>query len=202
MQVPDTVAATLKAEVLTALEAALAPPIDRRASVVVEVEVEAFGEGTFTIRYAERLLTGKKGFSKKPLISAKLGRGAWQLLRDEMQAAVDGFPLATALRSHADDFRANSTTADVDAALQAIERMAEGLSITFSILGEGVITIARGPVDEATRELKIGLDGAQVRGLLSGAAFSSVRATIAGDRSVGTAVLAALGPALRKLKPL
>ena len=202
MKVPDTVAETLKPEVLTALEALLAPSADKRASVVVEVEIEAVGEGTFTLRYADKLLTGKKGFAKKPLASAKLSKGVWKLLRDELQAAVDGFPQAPELKARLEEFKAMTTTADADAAIGAVERMAEGLSISFDIKGEGTITLARGPVDEATRELKVSLDGAAVRGLLTGAALSSVRAGIAGDRSVGTAALAALGPALKKLKPL
>ncbi|MDP2344850.1 MAG: hypothetical protein Q8O67_28150 [Deltaproteobacteria bacterium] len=202
MIVPAAVADTLKPEMLTALEAVLAPAFEKRASVVVEVEIEAVGEGTFTIRFADRLLTAKKGFAKKPLASAKLGKGVWKLLRDELQVAVDGFPQAPELRARHEEFKATSTTADADAVIKAIERMAEGLSISFDIKGEGVITLARGPVDEATRELKIALDGAQVRALLTGAALNSVRAGVSGDRSVGTAVLAALGPALKKLKPL
>jgi hypothetical protein len=202
MIVPATVADTLKAEVLSALELALAPAVEKRASVVVEVEVEAVGEGTFTVRYADRLLTAKKGFAKKPLVSAKLGKGVWKLLRDEIQVAVDGFPKAPELRARAEEFKATSTTADADAVIKAIERMAEGLSVTFDIKGEGVITIARGPVDEAERELKVALEGDKVRALLTGAALTSVRPGISGDRSVGTAVLTALGPALKKLKPL
>ncbi len=199
MIIPALLADTLKPEVLSAIETALAPALERRASVVVEVEIEAVGEGTFTLRFADRSFSGKKGFAKKPLVSAKLGRGAWKLLRDELQVAVDGFVQAPELGARADQFKATSTTTDVDAAIQALERMAEGLSVTFDIKGEGIITVARGPVDEATRELKIGLDGAQVRGLLTGAPLTSVQASVGGDRSVATAVLAALGPALKKL---
>ena len=70
MEVPALVADTLKPAVLSALETALAPVLEKRASVVVEVEIEAVGEGTFTIRYADRLLTAKKGFAKQPLVSA------------------------------------------------------------------------------------------------------------------------------------
>lgn len=200
MIVPATVAETLKPEHLSAIEAALAPAVERRASVVVEVEVEVVGEGTFTIRYENRHLTAKKGFAKAAALSVKLGKGSWNLLRDELQAAVDGFPHAPLLRERSEHFRETTTTKDGDTAITAVHKIPEGLAVVFDIKGEGVMTVARGSVDEATREMKIGLVGSEVRGLLAGAALTSVKPSVGGDRSVGTSILAALGPTMRQLK--
>ena len=98
MKIPDTAAACLQADLLVDLEQRLGPPVDRRASVPFEVEIEVVGEGTFTLRIADGATTAKKGFAKKALISVKVGKGAWGLLRDELQAASDGFPAAPALQ--------------------------------------------------------------------------------------------------------
>ncbi len=200
MIVPSTVAETLKPETLSAIEAAVAPAVGRRASVDFEVEVEVVGEGTFTIRYEGGHLVGKKGFAKDATLSAKLGKGTWALLRDELQAAIDNFPQAPLLKEKAEHFRATTTTADIDAAIKAVQKIPKGLSVVFDIKGEGVMTLARGSVDEAEKELKIGLVGSQVRALLTGAPLTSAAASISGERSVGTSVLTALGPTLRQLK--
>jgi hypothetical protein len=145
-------------------------------------------------------VTTKKGFAKRPRLSVRLDRGAWPLLREQLQSAVDGFPHAPALRARLDAWR-TLTAAELDGVVAAITRIAEGTAVRFEVAGAGSITVARGPVDEATRELALGLDGAKLRALLSGAPLTSVQAGIRGDRSVGTAVVAALGPVLAKLKP-
>lgn len=200
MKIPDTAAACLQADILVDLEKRLAPVSERRASVPFEVEIEIVGEGTFTLRSADRTTTAKKGFAKKALLSVKVGKGAWGLLRDELQAASDGFPTAPALQKVATTFRETATTAQLDAAIKAVEKIAEGVAIVFDVKGEGVIVVARGSVDEAERELKITLQGSQVRALLTGAPFTSVVPTLAGDRSVGATVGTALGPLLHQLK--
>jgi hypothetical protein len=79
--------------------------------------------------------------------------------------------------------------------------MAEGLCMHFKVVGAGTISVARGPVDEATRELTVTLDASHIRGLLVGAPLSSLQMSMKGDRSVGTAVVAALGPMMRLLTP-
>ncbi len=186
-------------EMLTSLLENLAPPAAQRAQLTFDVEVEVVGEGTFTLTYDRGALRGKKGFSKKPLMSAKLDKGSLPLLRDELQAAVDGFPKAPELASRSASLKAMSA-ADAEGAAKAVTAIAEGLCMHFVISGEGTISVARGPVDEATRELTIGLDGAQIRGLLNGASPTTMRPTLKGDRSVGTAVVAAMAPVLRALK--
>lgn len=200
MQIPSAVADLIKPDVLSAIEAQLAPPEERRATRSLEVEVEVDGAGTFTFTYAGKKLTGKKGFAKKPLLSAKVSKTAWALLRDELQAAVDGFPAAPELAKRAQMFKTTSTAALLDAGIAAVEKMAEGASIAFDIKGEGVVVVARGAVDEATKEMKIVLSGPQIRGVLQGAPLSSATASVSGDRSVGTAVLSAMGPLLQQLQ--
>jgi hypothetical protein len=200
IQIPGTLAALLAPPTLSALETACAPPRELRAPVTFELEVEAAGEGTWVLRYEQRGLIGKKGFAKSPLLSLRLGKGALGLLRDELQAAVDGFPAAPELARRLVAARGLDAAAAA-AAHVAIAKLGEGHCIHFDVVGEGVISVARGPVDEATRELTISLDGRALRALLTGAPLSSVSATMKGDRSVGTAVLAALGPVMKTLQP-
>lgn len=197
--VPARFADVLATETLTDLMNVLAPPAEQRAKVGCDVEVEVVGEGTYTLTYDHGALRGKKGFAKKPLLSARVDKAAWPLLRDELQAAVDGFPKAPELNKRLVAVRAVSAV-EAEAATKAVTSMAEGLCIHFDISGAGRMSIARGPVDEATRELTVGLDGARIRGLLEGAAATTVTATLKGDRSVGTAVVAALAPVMRALK--
>jgi hypothetical protein len=199
MQIPATLAALLAPTSLTALETALAPPRDKRAAVVFELEVEAAGEGTWVLRYDQSGLVGKKGFAKAPLLSLRLGKGALGLIRDELQAAVDGFPHAPELARRLVAARGLDAAAAA-AAHAAIAKLAEGLCVHFDVAGDGQLSVARGPVDEATRELTVTLDGKALRALLTGAPLTSVSAGLKGDRSVGTAVLAALGPVLKTLQ--
>ena len=198
-QIPATLKATLEPTMLSVLEQALAPPPAQRASANVEVEIEADGEGAFTLTYKDRAVTAKKGFAKRPLVSARLGKGAWPLLRDQLQAAVDGFPAAPELATRLSAWRSLGA-AELDAVVAAVTKLADGTSVRFDIVGAGAITVARGAVDEATRELVIMLDAAKLRALMTGAPPSTVSASLKGDRAVGTAVLAAVGPVLTRLK--
>jgi hypothetical protein len=199
MQVPDTLAALLAPHALGSLEVALAPPRDQRAPVVFELEIEAAGEGTWVLRYDRGGLVGKKGFAKAPHLSLRLGRGALGLIRDALQAAVDGFPHAPELARRLVAAR-SLDAATAAAAHAAITRLAEGLCIHFDVEGEGQLSVARGPVDEATRELTVRLQGNALRALLTGAPLSSLQASLKGDRSVGTAVLGALAPLMKTLQ--
>jgi hypothetical protein len=197
--IPATLKLALEPASLAILEAALAPPPDRRATASVEIEIEAAGEGTFTVDYRARTATAKKGFARKPLISLRLERGAWGLLREQLQAAVDGFPAAPELRTRLDAWR-TLTAAELDGVVLALTKIAAGTSLRFDIAGAGGIVVARGPVDESTRELVVVLDAERLRGLLRGAPLLSVQAALKGDRAVGAAVVAALGPVFAKLK--
>jgi hypothetical protein len=199
VMVPATVKMTLAPATLSAIEAALAPPLERRARGTLELELEAKGEGTFTLTYKGGQLSGKKGFARAPLLSARLDPQSWALLREQLQAAVDGFPKAPALAERQRAFLALEQ-ATLDDALAAIGRLKEGLSIQFLIAGAGSITVARGPLDEATDELVVGLDAAVLRAVLAGGDPAAVRPSISGNRGVATAVLAALGPVARAVR--
>ncbi len=198
--VPERFVDALSAEVLSALLDALGPPTAQRAAVAFDVEVELQREGTFMLGYDHGVLRGKKGFAKRPLLSARLDVAAWSLLREELQAAVDGFPRAPALQQRASSLKALAQK-DAETAARAVTTMAEGLCVHFKIAGAGSISVARGPVDEATRELTVNLDATQIRGLLAGAPLPSLQWSMKGDRSVGTAIVAALGPMMRMLTP-
>lgn len=198
MQIPDTVRALLAPDVLSAVVDALAPK--QRAQGIAEVEVEVKKQGTFTLRYVDGALTGKKGFAKNALLSATLDDGAWRLTRDELQIAVDGFPQAPALAARL--AQAQGLDPAIGASLlSAVEKLPEGLCIHFVVSGEGRFSVARGAVDEATRELTITIPGTAVRGLLAGAPLSSLTFTMSGDRSLGAAVATAMTPIMHLVRP-
>lgn len=197
MQLPDTVAALLKADVLDAVVDALAPT--DRAAVTFAIEVEVQRQGTFTLTYKDGRLSGKKGFAGDPLLSATLDAGAWKLIVDELQAAVDGFPSAPILKARLETSKGLSAKSAAEV-LAAVAKLAEGLCIHFDIRGEGKISVCRGPVDEAARELTILVDGAQVRSLLTGAALTGLKVSMSGDRSVGASVATAMAPVMALMK--
>src|SRR5581483_10026622 len=106
MKIPSTLADTLKPDVLAELEKKLAPPPELRAQAHVEFEIEAAGEGTFTVVVERGSIAAKKGFAKDPLIAASIPKGGWALLQRELQAVVDGLPNAPALAQKLDLLRA------------------------------------------------------------------------------------------------
>ena len=197
--VPNTVKDILAPDSLAALEHVLAPPKERRAPISFQLEVEAVGEGTFTLTYDRGAVSGKKGFAKRPLLSVRIEKGAFGLLRDQLQAAVDGFPQAPELKRRLDVIRTFDPVM-ATAVHQAIAGIADGLCVHFDIAGDGRISVARGAVDEATRELTIVVPGKAVRALLTGASPTSVSPVVKGDRSVGTSVLTAMAPLLNHLR--
>lgn len=198
MKVPDTLAATLAPEVVAVVEAALAPPLELRAKAHVEMEIEAAGEGTFVLVVDAGKVSTKKGFAKDPLLSAVVPKGGWALLQRELQAAVDGFPSAPQLRRQVEAFKA-PRPGEIDALLAALVKLKDA-AIRFEVKGVGTYALARGPVDEATRVLTVKLDPAQIDALLAGAPVTALKADVSGDRSVLTAVAAALAPALQRMR--
>jgi hypothetical protein len=200
LTIPSTLKATLEPAALAAIEAALAPPLDHRAKTDLDIEVEADGEGTFTVSWKNRAVTAKKGFAKRPLISVRLGRGTWPLLREHLQAAVDGFASAPELRAALHAWRGMQAH-EVDAVVAAIAKLAEGAAVNFELKGAGNVIVARGPVDEATRELALRLEVQDLRAILSGRSPRALSVSTSGDRSVATALLTALGPVLALFRP-
>jgi hypothetical protein len=180
---------------LSSLTEALAPPPTKRAALDFEVEIDAGREGTWVVRYTNGAVTGKKGFAKNPIASVRLDGDVMGLLQTELQAAVDGYPSAPLLAKRLASIRAIEPAIASDI-FAAVKRLKEGLCVHVRVAGDGVISVARGPVDEATRELTILVDGKALRGLLTGADPASLSTSMRGDRTVGTAVVAAMGPQL------
>jgi hypothetical protein len=196
--IPDTLAATLEPPVLTAIEAALAPPMHLRAKARIEIEIEAQGEGTFVVVIDGGVVSAKKGFGKDPLVSAVLPKGGWKLIQKELQAAVDGFPSAPELRKRVDAIK-TPPAGELDGLVAALKKLGDA-AVRFDVKGTGTFALARGPVDEATRVLTVKLDPAQIDAVLAGAPVTTLKVDVGGDRGVLTAVLAALGPALQRLR--
>lgn len=200
VRVPDTLAATLAPDTLKALEDALAPPPHLRARHRLQIEIEAAGEGTFTIAIDGPVpMSAKKGFAKEPFLSIHIAKGGWPLIQRELQALVDGLPNAPSLKKHVDTLK-NPKPGELDALVDAASKIKDAC-IKFDVKGAASFAVARGPVDEATRVLKIGLDAAEIDAVLAGkAAPTSIKASIGGDRGVLTTIAAAMAPLLERLK--
>jgi hypothetical protein len=199
MPVAATVAELMAPASLAALEQAFLPPPTRRAPMTIEVEIEAAGEGTWVLRSGPAGLTAKKGFAKSPLLSVRLGKGAFAVVKNQLAHALEGFVAAPELARRLTAAR-ELEPATAALAHEALVKLAEGLCVHLDIVGAGRISVARGPVDEATKELTVSIDDTALRSVWSGAALSSVSPRLHGDRSVGTAVLSALGPVLAALR--
>jgi hypothetical protein len=194
MKVPSTLADSLKPDILAELEAKLAPPKELRAKAKVEFEIEAEGEGTFTIVVDGGVLSARKGFAKEPLVSASIARGAWPLIQRELQALADG-----ALAKYVEILQ-QPKPGEVDAIVAAMKKIKDA-GVKFDVKNGGKYMVAFGPLDEATRILSVSLDAAEIERVLAGTAPpTALKASIGGDRGVMTAVLAALGPVVSRLR--
>lgn len=199
-EVPATLAATLEPSTLAALDEALGPTKQNRAQRRLELEVEAKGEGTFTLVYDNGALSARKGFAKgDPLLGAEIPRGGWELVRRALQASVDGYPKAP------DIARRRAAVLGLPAAewermLDALAKVTD-LAVSLDLKGAGRYRVARGALDEATRELGISADAALLDGLLAGgnvAAVSGVK--VSGDRVLAAELLKVFGPLAAALK--
>lgn len=200
MDVPGTLAETLDEDVLAELEAVLGPPPDHRARGDVEIEIEAEGEGTFTLRYRDGEVSAKKGFARgDPLLSAVLPRGGWPLIQRCLQAAADGFPDAPAL-ARRDEALKKIQAAEWEKILAAVERLKE-MSVTLAVDGAGTYRVARGAMDEVTRELAVALSASQVEDVLSGRNPEDAGGVkLSKDRGLVTELTAALGVVVTALR--
>lgn len=200
LKVPDTLAATLEPSMLAQLDEVLGPARGNRAQRTLEVEVEVKGEGTFTLQYADGVLSAKKGFAKgDPLLSAEVPRGGWALLQRVLQASVEGYPAAPEL--------SRRRTAALSLAAAEWERMVDALedvkdlAIALDLKGAGRYRVARGPLDEATRELAVSADSALVDRVLSGGNITSLsEVKLSGDRGLAAVLLKVFGPLSSALK--
>lgn len=200
VKVPETLAATFEPAMLAALDEALGPSKQNRAQRRLELEVEAKGEGTFTLLYDNGALSARKGFAKgDPLLSAEIPRGGFSLLQRVLQVSVDGYPDAPEIARR----RANVLAlpaAEWERMIDALARVRE-LAITLELKGIGRFRIARGALDEATRELVLSADGALVDRLLSGGNVADVSGVkVSGDRLAATELLQVFAPLVAALK--
>lgn len=198
VRVPETLAATLAPDVLAAIEGALAPPMALRATARVELEIEAAGEGTYTVLIDGGRVSAKKGFAKDPFLSLVVPKGGFALLRAQLQAAVDGFPAAPELRRRWEALR-SPRPGELDALVADLGKLKD-TAARLVVKGVGTFAVARGPVDEATRVLELRLDASALEAALKGAAVDGMKVETAGDRGVLTAVAAALAPALSRMR--
>lgn len=192
MSIPSTLKAALEPAVLADVEAALAPPVELRARRDFEIEIEAVGEGTFTLALVNQRLVAKKGFAKKPLVSAHVSKGGFDLVRRVLDAALAGFPAAPELARSLARLRA-PRPGDLDAVLAAIEKLPD-VCIRCDVKGIGAFALSRGPMDEAAHELRMTIDAAALEGVVAGKPFASLKAELSGDRGVVPTVLAAIAP--------
>jgi hypothetical protein len=194
----DSLKDTLEPASLARIEEALAPPLALRARKDFEIEVEAAGEGTFTLALVAQKLVAKKGFSKRPLVSFQISKGSWPLLARVLTEALAGFPRAPELARALPRMKAPKA-GDLDAVLAATEKLPD-VCVRFDLKGKGTYAASRGPADEAAHELFITLDGAAVEGVLDGKPLASLKVDVKGDRAILPTVLAAFAPITKLLK--
>lgn len=206
--VPTTFAACIAPAFIAYLEEKLAPPPAQRGSGAFEFEVEVEGEGTFTLAYKNRLITAKKGFCKNdPLVSVYIPRSGFPLLRTELQLALDGFPQNPSLQKGL-TFAKNLKTADLDDIAARVEKL-KPMRLVFDVKNHGQYKVARGPMDEATREMVIQLDGDVLLSYVSGSAGSDLTAlaqkirqttSIKGQTALGSELAATFATLLQRFR--
>ena len=198
-QIPDTLAALLEPSMLAELDEKLGPPAAARIAQPFEVELEIEGEGTFTVAYKDTKLTGKKGFAKgDPIVSARVPKAGVKLLQALVQAAVDGFPQSPPLQKGL-SVVTGLQKPTLTELFKNVERT-KPVSVVFDVKGHGSFAVARGALDEATRTLKVSIDGGEVLALLRGGPLTAVRAQVTGDRTLAAEIAAVLAPVLTSLK--
>lgn len=198
--VPATLKEALEPELLSSLDEAIGPPKESRIPGRYEIEVEAAGEGTFTIAFDDGAVSGKKGFAKgDPLLSCAIPKGGWPFVQRLLQAAADGFPAAPAVAERQARLRA-MTKGELETAVRGVEKLRE-MVIEVDVSGMGVFRVARGSLDEATRQLKVAIAADAVDRVLAGAPLSTLSgAKVSGERGLVTEILAALGPVVTKIR--
>ncbi len=195
---PATLAEALATPMLDQLVLLLAPPDALRAQAPFELEIESADEGTFTLSVVDRVVTAKKGFAKKPLLSATIPKGGFALIRRELRAACAGFPDAPMLAQGLAAIKAPAV-GELDALMRALARLPD-VCFRFDIQGCGVFALARGPVDEAAHTVTFKLAVERIDAALAGAPLSSLIAQTSGDRAVLPTVMAALAPLMKRLR--
>lgn len=189
---------TLEPASLARIEEALAPPVALRAKKDFEIEVEAAGEGTFTLALVAQKLVARKGFSKRPIVSFQISKGGWPLVSRVLTDALAGFPRAPELARALPRIKAPNA-GDLDLVLAATEKLPD-VCVRFEVKGRGTYAASRGPADEAAHELFVTLDGVALEGVLDGDPLTTLKADVKGDRAILPTVLAAFAPITKLLK--
>lgn len=198
--VPASLREALAASALSALDAALGPPLAQRIPGCYEIEVEAAGEGTFTVVIDDGVVSARKGFAEdEPWLSCAVPQGGWPLLQRLLQAAVDGFPRAPTLAEAQARIRALRAD-DLRSLVRAVDKLRD-VGLRMEIRGVGTFQMARGALDEVTRELHVELGADALDHACAGGSLEELsRAPLGGDRRLATELVAAFGPLLARFR--
>lgn len=199
IRVPATLEACLEDEMLQQLNEALAPPPDQRVRGSYEVELES-AEGVFTILYDDGAVEATSDYAEdEPFISIEIPEGGFDLLQRELQAVCDGFPNAPMVKARYDIAMALKR-GELETVVAALQNVEDAL-VVFHVEGAGTYRVARGPVDEATREISITLKAEWIDRLLDGAAVESLGSVkVSGDKRLTGELASVFGAVWVKLK--
>ncbi|MCP4499751.1 MAG: hypothetical protein GY822_07295 [Deltaproteobacteria bacterium] len=202
LELPDNLADLFAEDLLEELSDALGPDEDERADGRFEIEVEIEGQGTFCLRYRDGDLGGKKGFARgDPLISARIPKDADTFLLGLLQAALDEYPDAPALKSRQEDAR-KLKKKQLQAMVDGVGKLKE-MGMELDVKGVGKFLFARGILDEVTRKVTASVDAKDVEATIAGAAPEQMAGKVkfGGNRGLLTEVVTALGPLWSLIDP-
>ena len=199
IRVPASLEACLEEEMLQQLNDALAPPPKERVRGEYEIEIES-EEGPFTILYADGDVEANADYAEdEPFLSAEIPEGGFGLLQKELQAVCDGFPGAPILKSKY-DIAMSLKQHELESVVEALNKV-EDAKVVFKVEGAGTFSLARGPLDEATREMTIELKAEWIDQILSGASLDTMSGVkVSGDRRLSGDLASAFGAVWIKLK--
>jgi hypothetical protein len=200
MKLPMTAKALLlDDELLQELQDALAPPKEARLDAELEVEIEVQGEGTFVLTYIDGTLSGDEGMADEPFVSIEVPKGAHGFVVELLEEARAGFPKAPELAARLSTMRGLSRELQQEA-LTGVKKL-DGAAAEIDVVGTGVFRMARGPLDEAVRKVRVTVPTATVRGIVHGTSLAAVSGVkVSGDSRLPGDMLAALGNVWLRLK--
>ena len=199
-KIPDTLRETLLGDALGALEKVFAPPPESRVSGTFEVEIEMKGEGTFSLCFDDGALSARKGFAEgDPFLSCEISRGSWPLIQNWLQKGAEGFPNSPRLQRNQVALRALDKKQQ-EALVRGIEKL-DDVAVEIDIPGAAKLRVARGALDEVTRQLSVQVPKTVVEALLQGASDDALEGIrVNGNRGISTELVSALGPIMRVLR--
>lgn len=194
--VPATLAEALDSVCLEMLDERLGPPRHLRARRRFEIEIEALGEGTFSLLYDDGSITARPGMARgEPLLSVQIPRAGWPLVRRVLESAAAAFPCAPDLarrRTEALALPARVWEGIVDGLLAL-----EDVGLALELGGVGRFRFARGSLEELTRELVLVTEADWLDSALAGVGMRELPGLrISGERSLAPILLRVFGPLL------